>query len=328
MKKGKILTIPLIRSVLRHSFPQKEESAFRYDGAVLHAQTTVVYGGEHAEALCFYRALNAALCEGMHPESLQLLLTLPESETETALDERMRKFECLAESENIRVSGGHTAFSDKVSSPVLSAVLSGEFGEIRADTAPNPVKTLFDLADSAGQSAPALLMIGTAGECGAGIYLQESREALAERFSADFLFGAEIREERLSVRKAAEILQAQDALLYPLSEGGLLSALYGFSEGYGTGFSADLLSVPIRQETVEICNFFDINPYELWSEGALLAAAADREAALSALRSSGIPAAVIGQLLPGKQKIILKKDEESFLERPKQDPVMRLSNFG
>ena len=62
MKKGKVLTNPLIRSVLRHPYPQKEERALTRDGAVLFAeedgtiygtsQSTLIYGGDYAEALC------------------------------------------------------------------------------------------------------------------------------------------------------------------------------------------------------------------------------------------------------------------------------------
>lgn len=33
--------------------------------------------------------------------------------------------------------------------------------------------------------------------------------------------------------------------------------------------------IPVRQETIEICEFFGINPYELISSGSMLMAAAD-----------------------------------------------------
>ena len=43
----------------------------------------------------------------------------------------------------------------------------------------------------------------------------------------------------------------------------------------GVGLEIDLKKIPIRQETIEICEFFDLNPYKLLSGGSLLLAAAD-----------------------------------------------------
>ena len=33
----------------------------------------------------------------------------------------------------------------------------------------------------------------------------------------------------------------------------------------GVGLEIDLKKIPIRQETIEICEFFDLNPYKLLS---------------------------------------------------------------
>ena len=49
---------------------------------------------------------------------------------------------------------------------------------------------------------------------------------------------------------------------YLMGEGGFLSALWKMAEASGAGLSADLRSVPIRQETIEICEIFDVNPYK------------------------------------------------------------------
>ena len=338
MKKGKILTNPLIRSVLRHPYPQKEERALTRNGAVLFAeedgtiygtsQSTLIYGGDYAEALCLYRSLNAALAAGMIPETLQLLLTVPVSETEQMLSQRMEILTELAECENLRIAGGHTTVSDKVSSPVLSTVISGKFAKREALLAEGRLRKMFTKASGQNLSGPALVMTGLSGQCGAGILLREKREVLRGRFSEEFLSEAALSREMLSVRKAAEMMRDFGAVMHPVSEGGLFSALYSFAEGFGCGFTVDLYEVPIRQETVEICNFLDVNPYELLSTGALVAAVLDGEACVSALQGIGVQASVIGCLQPGKQKILLKRDEQRYLERPKQDPLMCLPDFG
>ena len=332
MKKGKVLTNPLIRSVLRHPFLQKETDHLASDGAVLGrgkegetpvfgaAVNTTVYGGPHAEALAFYRSLNSALAAGIRPESLLLSLTIPLPESEKVLNARMERLEALAERENLRISGGSTSVSDSISRPVMTAIISGKF----------------DLENGYGQETGkranidgfALLMTGYAGDAGAGLVLEEKRGILKTRFTEEFLSGAEIGEEALSVRKAAEILRREGAVMHDVSEGGVFSALYTFAEGHACGFTADLLKILIRQETVEICGYFDWNPYEMLSTGALLAAVPDGDRALQALKAQGIPAARIGCLTEGKKKILLRGGEERFLERPHEDPVTRLQSYG
>ena len=52
-----------------------------------------------------------------------------------------------------------------------------------------------------------------------------------------------------------------------MGEGGFLSALWKMAEASQVGLEMDFSKVPIRQETIEICEIFDINPYKLNSEG-------------------------------------------------------------
>lgn len=47
------------------------------------------------------------------------------------------------------------------------------------------------------------------------------------------------------------------------------------AEASGIGLEVDLKSIPIRQETVELCEAFRLNPYLLISSGCMLMAAPD-----------------------------------------------------
>lgn len=47
---------------------------------------------------------------------------------------------------------------------------------------------------------------------------------------------------------------------YPLGEGGILKALWEIADRAGLGLSAELRKLPIRQETIEITELFDIVP--------------------------------------------------------------------
>lgn len=52
-----------------------------------------------------------------------------------------------------------------------------------------------------------------------------------------------------------------------LSEGGIFGALWEMADGAGIGLDVALKRIPIQQETVEICEFFGVNPYQMLSTG-------------------------------------------------------------
>ena len=80
----------------------------------------------------------------------------------------------------------------------------------------------------------------------------------------------------LSIRsEAAVAAKSGVAAMHDLSEGGVFGALWELGQCSGVGLEIDLKKIPIRQETIEICEFFDLNPYKLLSGGSLLLAAAD-----------------------------------------------------
>ena len=77
----------------------------------------------------------------------------------------------------------------------------------------------------------------------------------------------------------------------------------------------DLRSIPIRQETVEICEILDLDPYSLRSDGAWLIAVDDAQQALLWCRIRNIPAAKIGETTGGDARILECGDVTRYLER-------------
>ena len=83
--------------------------------------------------------------------------------------------------------------------------------------------------------------------------------------------------------------------------------------------------IPIRQETVEICEYYDLNPYELLSGGALLMAAENGKKLVEALQGEGIPAFVIGKTNAGNDKVVINRDEVRYLTMPSADEIFKIS---
>jgi len=333
MKKGKLLHNSLIRSVLRVPFERRESDHLGRDGAFSGLGTgitlnTTVYGGEGAEKLAFYRAFNGALAAGMEPSGAELGLLFPEGETEQGIKARMERFNEAAKAEGVKLLGGHTAVSNGVTRPVYTVVITGErtYGakEHRCSEAGK------DGLSRAREELPGrdLILTGHAGEAGTRILIWERLPELKKRFSPEWLAGLAESNEKLSCAPETAVFRRIGAILHDVSEGGLYSALYELAEGYRCGFRVDLRAVPIRQETVEICEFLEGDPFALLSTGCMLAAVADGQETVRELAESGIDAAVIGKLTGGRDKVLIKGEEEGFLGRPGQDMIMRLENFG
>ena len=51
--------------------------------------------------------------------------------------------------------------------------------------------------------------------------------------------------------------------MHDITEGGVFGAFWEMASGAGVGLEVDLKKIPIRQETVEICNYFGVNPYQI-----------------------------------------------------------------
>ena len=87
------------------------------------------------------------------------------------------------------------------------------------------------------------------------------------------------------------------------------------------GIEVDLKKIPVRQETVEICEVLGVNPYELYGAGALLIVSDKGNQLLHELEKQQIPAAIIGKVTKENGKVILNGEEVRFLDRPKNDAI-------
>lgn len=96
------------------------------------------------------------------------------------------------------------------------------------------------------------------------------------------------------------------------------------AEASGIGMEIDLKKIPVRQETIEICEYFDINPYELISSGCMLMAASDGNTIVRELEKAGIHAAVVGKAMEGNDRVLYAAGERRFLEPPKADELYKV----
>ena len=80
----------------------------------------------------------------------------------------------------------------------------------------------------------------------------------------------------------------------------------------------------ILQETVEVCEYFRLNPYQLSSVGSFLMVSEDAEGLAEQILAAGGKAKVIGALTDSHDKLIHNGEEIRYLDRPAPDELWKI----
>jgi hydrogenase maturation factor len=147
----------------------------------------------------------------------------------------------------------------------------------------------------------------------------------SKTFNATLLDSAKGFYKQISVVKDA--LTAYKAggvhAMHDPTEGGILNGIHEMADAASLGVRIFEEKITVEPETAKICRFYDIDPLQLISSGALLIAA-DSEAAIKIINTLGqehIYADVIGEFnpTPNKRIFINKDDSAKILPRPTSD---------
>lgn len=177
------------------------------------------------------------------------------------------------------------------------------------------------------QAGKDLVMAGYMALSASAALARLEHDRLAKRLPAELL-----RETERCGAQAAEAMsripawlgrraerEEPDLAWLALGEGGVLGGLWQMAVRWRTGFTVYQRELPVRQETIEICELLEINPYCLRSEGCFLIASGNGGRLCEGLREQGCPAAVIGRLEEGKDKRLLRGETSGCLNRPQED---------
>ena len=155
--------------------------------------------------------------------------------------------------------------------------------------------------------------------------LDERKAELRERFAGTFLRQVEELQEVIFAEREIRVAKAGGvSVMRQVGEGGIFAALYRLAKEAGNGLVVDLKMIPVRQETIEICEYYKLNPYQLASAGNILMICDDGEALADALPKEEIEAAVIGRLTDNNDKIIQNGEDIRYIDRPAPDELMKI----
>lgn len=153
-------------------------------------------------------------------------------------------------------------------------------------------------------------------------------EVLSKRFTRSFVKQCQEIHKTRGLKTVPGISASGAASWCMPGEGGVMAALWDYFEVFGLGFEIELRRLPILQETVEVCEVFDVNPYRLQSEGCILMTAANGGALAASLEKQGIPAVVIGRTTKSIGRRIHNGEIQTFLDRPKPDELYKIQLTG
>lgn len=179
------------------------------------------------------------------------------------------------------------------------------------------------------QPGDELIVAGPVALKGTSIIIKLKKDRLAQRFSPGFISSCVCLLQDYGICETDSVWklarEAGASAMYAMGEGGFLSALWKMAEASEVGLEVDFRKVPVRQETIEVCEVFDIDPYKLQSEGALLIGIRGGEALVQKLRNQGFMAQIIGQTNTGKDRLLYSAGNARYLDRPAEDELYKIA---
>lgn len=333
MDSGKVSESILKRSVLK--YVQKNNKAVEQkrcltEGAEIGADAALFDSlGEGAEACAsavmigrsrttiaeaLQNACNNLVCMGAEAFGAELSIVLPKNVYESELRHMMEEAEVFATAQHITILGGHTMVSSQVLEPVVSVTVFGQTGLWQ----PCALKPDMDIVISKW-----IALQGT------GKIAVVKKEELKKRLPERMVRQAATYGRYLSVIPEAKIAMEHGVCaMHDVSGGGIFRAVWEVAESAGTGIRIDLKKIPVKQETIEVCEVFGLNPYELLSGGAMLFVTEHGEALAEKLKQAGILGTVIGKLTDNNDRVVITRGEDGeevrFLDRPRTDEVDKI----
>lgn len=286
----------------------------KHVGAVVKRKADAETAGQEVEprvtmAHLIQRCVNNLAAAGAQPVAVMITLLLPQACEELELKAFMGEAEEICGKFSVSIAGGQTRVSGEIKSPI--AVVTG-FGELEHTSK----------AAAPGQDVIVSKWIGLEGTA---MLAHRYRDGLLSRYPA-YLVDEAIRFDRyLSVLpEAAAAAAAGVCAMHDASAGGIFAALWELAERAGVGLTIDMRKLPLRQETVEVCEYFKVNPYELLSGGSLVMTAEDGPGLVAALNEKQIPAVIVGKVTDSNDRLLLNGDEVRYMDRPKTDELYRI----
>lgn len=326
MKIGKVPEAVLKRSIFKQIRHRREEVLVRpgigldcsmielgQDEICVLSTDPITGTLQDIGALAVHVTANDVACSGAEVIGIMVSILLPYPTSEMDLKVLIHDMEAECEKLHIEILGGHTECTKAVNQPIVTVTGVGKMKKDRMMLA----KRI--------QPGQEIVMTKWAGLEGTAILAHAKEKELRTRYAATFLEEAKGFLNEVSILKEARICnQMKVTAMHDVTEGGIYGALWELGASAKLGLEVDLDKIPLKQETIEICEFYDLNPYHLISSGSLLIVTEEANHVVSELEKNGIKATVIGKMIEGNDRVVYNEEERRFLAPAKSDELYKV----
>lgn len=250
---------------------------------------------------------------GASPEWFLITLFMPEGSTRSDVKNVMKSARTACKDLNISVVGGHTEVTPGLERVLISGTMAG--------IAPSDKWVSSSMAEPGDK----IIFTKTPALEGTFILATDWEKKLEKDLGSELVERAKKFRNKLSVVEDAltAVESGNVHAMHDPTEGGLLGGLYELAHASNVGFSIDSDKIFIAEETIAICNHFEINPLKTISSGSLLICSdpEDSEKITQSLEEKGIKASIIGEILEKENK---KEIDGTKAEFPEQDELWKI----
>jgi hydrogenase expression/formation protein HypE len=250
---------------------------------------------------------------GVEPAFFFSCIMLPENSDTAIVEAISSQIGAAAKDLGIAIVGGHCESTPGLSSPIVVGCAMGLTEKGQYVTA----------ADA--KAGDKLILTKSAGIEGTAILATDREEQLKKTFSQTMLDSAKDFYSHISVVKDALTAYHTGGVhaMHDPTEGGVLGGIHEMADAAGLGARVFEEKITVEPETAKLCRFYEIDPLQLISSGALLIAA-DPEAAdniIASLSCAHVFSEVIGEFTANPNKRLLMRMDGSaeMLPRPTSD---------
>jgi hydrogenase maturation factor len=250
---------------------------------------------------------------GVEPAFFFSCIMLPENADSKIIETIATQMHTAANELGIAIVGGHCESTPGLTNPIVVGCIMGLTEKGKYVTA------------AGAKAGDKLILTKSAGIEGTAILASDREAQLAKTFNPTLLENAKRFYSQISVVKDALTAYRTGGVhaMHDPTEGGILNGIHELADASSLGVRVSEEKITVEPETAKICRYYEIDPLQLISSGALLISADPQEAnkIVSELCHEHIYADVIGEFNPNPNKRLLmhKDDSAEILPRPISD---------
>ena len=250
---------------------------------------------------------------GVEPAFLFSCILLPENADRTLVETISVQMNAAAKDLGIAIVGGHCESTPGLTNPIVVGCTMGltEKGRYVTAGGAKPGDKLI-LTKSAGIEGTAILATDREPE------LKKTMRVTVLQNAKNFYNQISVVKDALTACKTGGVHAMHDP-----TEGGVAGGIHEIADASNVGVEVFEEAIPVQPETAQICSYFQIDPLQLISSGALLISAEAKSASETVrnLKLERVQASVIGEFTENTdQRVLIKKDGGTkALPRPLSD---------